>query len=281
VNSKRGLLVAGLTLAAATTVTAAREDVAVSAGNTATLELETPTGGWKSRNLIDDTDTFRSAYPYNLIDRGRVRGRTPISGRIRRSGSNRTDTIVLNGIAMPLFSGDNGEFERPYAFGSGSNSVGFINGGNGNSHGNSLGRVQFYDATQGRPQAALRIVLSWDDHQAEVDMHVMTPDGGHAYYANPVLGNGAAIDPDGVDGPGPEIFTMAAPPHGAYQVWVNYWGNFGNDGYHFSEETREKPVMTATVTLVTDENTGAEKMESFLVPLRKIGEMTLVKAFTY
>lgn len=241
------------------------------------ITLEEPHGGWKVSGLTDRTERFQSAYPFNLIDRGRIKGRSLISGRLRRQGPppQTTDQIVLNGTAMPLFSDEQGNFVRPYAFGRGSNSI-EIRAADG-----STKRVQFYEAAHDKPQAKIRVVLSWDDHQAEVDMHVITPDGDHAFYADPILANGAAIDPDGVDGPGPEIFTMAAPLHGGYQIWVNYWGNFGDSGYHFDETTRQIPVMTATVTLITNENTPAEKQESFRVPLRKIGEMTLVKAFQF
>lgn len=277
-------LLATLLLAAGAAQALQPAGAAQAAAPGTTLELEEPHGGWKVSGLTDKSEEFRSAYPYNLIDRGRVKGRSLVRGRFLRrppapgaAPRKGVDTIVLNGIAMPLFSDAGGEFVRPYAFGAGSNSVEV----RANEAGGPVRRIQFYEAARDRAQAKIRIVLSWDDHQAEVDMHVVTPDGGHAYWADPILGNGAMIDPDGVDGPGPEIFTMPAPPHGPYQVWVNYWGNFGGSGYHFDEQTREKPVMTARVTLVTNENTPSEKQEFFLVPLRKIGEMTLVKSFRY
>lgn len=241
------------------------------------VELAAPFGGWKVRGLNEDTTHQEAAWPANLIDRGRVRGRSSVRGNIQRREGTRppADTIVLNGAAMPLFSDANGDFTRPYAFGGGSNGVEIRDG----STGKTIKQVQFFDASPGLAPARLRVVLSWNDHQAEIDMHVITPDGGHAFYADPILDNGAAIDPDGVDGPGPEIFTMAAPLHGLYQVWVNYWGNFGNYGYHFDEETREVPVMNAIVTVITDENTLAEKQQSFVVPLRRIGDTTLVTQF--
>lgn len=283
----RGQAMTRSTLAAAALLLAAGTAAALQApgaAQAATLELEEPHGGWKVSGLTDKSEEFRSAYPFNLIDRGRVKGRSLIRGRFLRRppvpgapARKSVDTIVLNGIAMPLFSDEAGNFVRPYAFGAGSNSV-EIRSSEANGPGR---RIQFYEAARDRPQAKIRIVLSWDDHQAEVDMHVITPDGGHAFWADPILDNGAIIDPDGVDGPGPEIFTMPAPPHGPYQVWVNYWGNFGDSGYHFDESTREKPVMTARVTLIINENTPSEKQEFFLVPLRKIGEMTLVKSFRY
>lgn len=74
---------------------------------------------------------------------------------------------------------------------------------------------------------------------------------------------------------------MTSPLHGTYQVWVNYWGNFGSSGYHFDEATRQRPIITTRITLVFNENTPSEKRQDFVVPLRKIGDLTLVKSFVY
>ena len=142
-------------------------------------------------------------------------------------------------------------------------------------------RVQFYETNRSRPQAAIRILCAWDDSQAEVDLHVVTPDGQHAFFAHPVLTNGGGLDVDSVDGPGPENFAMTAPLRGVYRVWVNYWGNFGPSGYHFDETTRQRPIISTRVTLVFNENTPRERREDVVIPLRSIGELTLVKTFVY
>jgi uncharacterized protein YfaP (DUF2135 family) len=112
-------------------------------------------------------------------------------------------------------------------------------------------------------------------------MHVITPDGQHAFFADPVLSNGGGLDVDGVDGPGPEIFTMAAPLHGTYLVYVNYWGNLTGGGYNFNAQTNRNDIITTQITLVLNENTINEKRENFIVPLRTIGELQLVKTFRY
>jgi uncharacterized protein YfaP (DUF2135 family) len=62
---------------------------------------------------------------------------------------------------------------------------------------------------------------------------------------------------------------------------VNYWGNFGPQGYHFDESTRKQDVITTTVTIILNENSPKEKRETFMVPLRKIGDLTLVRSFVY
>lgn len=110
---------------------------------------------------------------------------------------------------------------------------------------------------------------------------MLTPDGQHAYWARPVLATGGGFDVDSVDGAGPEIFSVTAPARGAYQVYVNYWGNFGASGYHFDESTRKQDVITARITLIVFENTPRERRESFVVPLRNIGDLSLVRSFLY
>jgi uncharacterized protein YfaP (DUF2135 family) len=242
----------------------------------AQLELEKPTGGWNYSGLTDGSDEVRFAYPTPPIDRGGQKHRTLILGNIRDAAKMRVPpTLVVNGNPMPLYAGKDGAFARPWAFGAGSNGV-EVRLPQGQRK-----RVQFYEANAGRPQAQLRMVLTWDDPQAEVDLHVITPDGQHAFWAQPVLSGGGGFDVDSVDGAGPEIFSVAAPVRGTYRVYVNYWGNFGASGYHFDEGTRQRDVITARVTLIAHENSVKERRESFVVPLRKIGDLNLVKAFIH
>lgn len=241
------------------------------------VTLDNPRGGWNYSGMVDRSSDTGVAYPTPPIDRGAQRNRTMIQGRIRDAGKDRQPpTLVVNGNAMPLYSGEDGRYARYYAFGSGSNSVEVRT-----SQGKSAKRLQFYEGNMGRAQAQLRVILAWDAPGAEVDLHLVTPDGQHAFWARPVLNGGGGLDVDSVDGPGPEIFSTVSPRNGAYHVYVNYWGNFGPGGYHFDESTREQPVITARVTLVFYENTAKEKRESFVIPLRKISDLTLVKSFLF
>lgn len=247
----------------------------VSAAEVTERTIQRPAGGWTHSGLIETTQRVEYAYPNNLIDRGGQRGRTLIEGRLKQLGTNRQPpTLVVNGNAMPLYSDEQGRFARPYSFGPGSNGI-ELRG----TDGKVVQRTQFYEANALKTQAKVRVILAWDDPQAELDLHVLTPDGGHAFFASPILANGGGLDVDSVDGAGPEMFSLAAPVAGTYHVYVNYWGNFGAEGYHFDESTRQQPVISARITLVFDENTGAEKRETFTVPMRKIGDLTLVRSF--
>ncbi len=171
-------------------------------------------------------------------------------------------TLVVNGVSMPQRVEADGQFARPYAFASGSNSV-ELRTGQGERR-----RVQFYDNNAGKLRPRLRIVLSWDSDGTDLDLHVIAPDGQHTFYGERVAANGGALDVDVTTGYGPEIYSSAAPPPGQYLVYANYYGG-------------ENPaiITVAQITIITDENTAHEKQQMVQVPMREPGELTLVKSF--
>jgi len=238
-------------------------------------KLETPRGGWNYSGLIDQSNKISVSYPTPPIDRGAQKNRTLIEGKINALKKSRRPLLVVNGNPMLLNTDKEGNYRRHYAFGGASNSVEVVDS-DGNSH-----KVQFYEANPNQLRAKLRIICSWDAPEAEVDMHILTPDGQHAFWAMPLLRDGGGLDVDSVDGPGPEMFTTIAPIHGVYHLYVNYWGNLDNSGYNFDPSKLEKPIITVNITLVFNENSVNEKRESFIVPLRKIGDLNLIKSFIY
>lgn len=236
------------------------------------IQLDTPVSGWHDSRLDQDNERWAAAYPKPPVDRGAQKYRTLIRGRLAAAGKQRTPhTLVVNGTPMPLYTDEQGNFARPYAFGAGSNSV-EIRSPTGQRR-----RVQFFETAAGKVQAKLRIIMTWDDPKAEVDMHILAPDGGHAFWASPLLAAGGGLDVDSVDGAGPEIFSSAAPLAGAWLVYVNYWGNFDDAGYNFDEGRHTRQLITCTVSIIRNENTPDEQRETFVVPLRKVGELTFVR----
>jgi uncharacterized protein YfaP (DUF2135 family) len=187
-----------------------------------------------------------------------------IKGEIANAAKDKPATLVVNGVSMPLKIGEDGGFDRPYAFPAGSNSLEVIS-----PDGQQRKRVQFYHGGGGgEVPAKLRVMLSWDSDNTDLDLHLVTP-------------NGATQDVDVTTGYGPEIIATPTPLKGAYLVYVNYFGG----GYSQDEESGDveaaQPLTTARVTIVTEEGTPNEKQESFLVPMRQPGELTLVKRFSY
>jgi uncharacterized protein YfaP (DUF2135 family) len=241
------------------------------------VSTASPRGGWNYSGLTDRSNETSVAYPTPPIDRGAQKNRMLIEGHLRVAGNRRHPyNLIVNGNAMPLYSDDDGRFTRHYAFGGGSNGVEIRT-----PEGRAAKRIQFYEANPDQVQAKMRIVLAWDAPEAEVDLHIVTPDGQHAFWARPILNGGGGLDVDSVDGPGPEMFTDAAPQHGVYHVYVNYWGSYGPGGYSFDQSVLEKPFISTRVTIILNENTASEKRETFVVPLRNISELTLVKSFLY
>ena len=238
------------------------------------ISLTSPRGGWRNGALLEDQEAqVAAAYPKPPVNRGGQKYRTLIEGELKLAGTARQPgRFVVNGIAMPLYTDEQGRFVKPWAFGPGSNNVEII-APNGDRK-----RLQFYENQGNKTHSKLRITLGWDDAKAEVDMHVITPDGEHAFWASPRLQTGGGLDVDSVDGGGPEIFSTATPMPGTYLIYVNYWGNFNAAGYNFDPGAHEKPIITAHFTIVLNENSPDEKMETVVLPLRRVGDLTFVRA---
>lgn len=240
------------------------------------ITLSSPRGGWRHGALDGRDADVVAAYPKPPVDRGGQRNRALIEGQLHSLGKERQPgRFIVNGIDMPLYTDDQGRFVKPWAFGPGSNSVEII------VPGGARKRLQFYEGQSGKTRAKMRIVLGWDDAKAEVDMHIITPNGEHAFWARPLLQRGGGLDVDSVDGGGPEIFSTATPVPGNYLIYVNYWGNFNAAGYNFDAKAHEKPVITCRLSIVTNENTPDERMETLIVPLRRVGDLTFVRALPY
>lgn len=238
----------------------------VSAG----VKFDEPRGGWR-QSAANERYTQEVHYPASNVNvpagaaaTAMIRGQ--IVDRPKEQSSRTPATLIVNGTAMPLHVEEDGSFARPYAFGSGSNSVEVRAGPNGPRQ-----RVQFYETAAAKKQARLRVVLSWDSDGTDLDLHVVTPSGEHAWYGQRVIAGGGALDVDVTTGYGPEIFSHPAPEKGLYQVYVNYYGS----GYGVEDLT------VAQVAIISNENTPHEKRQVFQVPMRRAGDLTLVSSFVY
>ncbi|WP_338849811.1 DUF2135 domain-containing protein [Massilia sp. W12] len=229
------------------------------------LEIEAPAGGWRFHQENDSGFAQQVQYPASSVNSSGNAARHLIKGRIAQwKKQGKPATLVVNGVAMPLLVGDDGAFSRPYAFGRGSNSIEVRDGG-------KRSRVQFYDGRENKLQARLRVVMSWDTGDNDLDLHVVSPDGQHVFWAGRTAANGGALDVDVTTGFGPEIYANPTPPRGLYHVFVYYWGAGKDKG----------ELTSASISLVTHENTVNEKQQNFRVPLRKPGDLVLVKSFYF
>lgn len=234
------------------------------------ITVEQPRGGWR-QSEGGERFTQEVNYPASTVNTPPGAAATAlISGRIganaKTSAGGAPATLIVNGTAMPLHVEVDGSFSRPYAFGRGSNNVEVRAARNGAGQ-----RVQFFDSAANKKQARLRVVLSWDSDGTDVDLHVVTPSGQHAWYGQRVIAGGGALDVDVTTGYGPEIFADPAPEKGLYLVYVNYYGA----GYGVADLT------IAQVAVISNENTPHEKRQIFQVPLRRAGDLSLVNSFVY
>ncbi|MBC8997373.1 DUF2135 domain-containing protein [Pseudomonas sp. N40(2020)] len=243
------------------------------------VKIDTPVSGWRSGSPGGEGESFRQTvnYPASSVNTPIGQADTArISGQINTTPkNNEPGRLIVNGVSMPLKIDPAGHFDRPFSFPNGSNSVEVRSPDGKQRH-----RTQFLNTSGGATPPKLRVLLAWDSDGTDLDLHLITPDGGHIWYGNRVADNGAGLDVDVTTGYGPEIFAMPAPIKGQYLVYVNYFGG----GYRSDEDGEADAVQaltTAQVTVITEEGTPSEKMETFLIPMRAVGELTLVKSFSY
>ena len=248
----------------------------------AQVVIDAPIGGWKHSGGESSQHMQDVHYPASRVNAGgrRVRDDGSVAGasiRGRILGAVKSEAkdedkktrrqpnlLVVNGVSMPLSSGDDGSFARPYSFPPGANSLEVRS-----ANRKHVRRVNFYDANANRQRVGLRVVLGWDTDMTDLDLHVVSPDGAHVFYGNRVGPNGGALDVDVTDGYGPEIYAIPSPPKGLWHIYVNYYG---------SGENKDE-LTIAQVTLVMHEGTPDEKREMFRVPMRRAGDLTLIKSF--
>ena len=233
----------------------------------AQARIEAPVGGWRNSAGQQEQYTQSANYPASSVNmQDGQSASAQIRGRIAGAAKGKPGMLIVNGVPMPIELDEKGRFERPYAFGRNSNSIEVRS-----PDGQSRARGQFVESYAGKTQARLRVVLSWDSPGTDIDLHVVAPDGQHAWYGERVMKNGGALDVDVTTGYGPEIFSSTVPAKGLYHVYVNFFG---------SGETKQL-VTVAQVTIIANENTPNERQQLFRVPLRAAGELTLVKSFMY
>ena len=74
-------------------------------------------------------------------------------------------------------------------------------------------------------EVGLRVVLTWDADNTDIDLHVIDPSGEEVYYSHRRSRSGGDISRDFTQGYGPEVFTIARPLPGTYRVETRYYGD--------------------------------------------------------
>jgi len=116
----------------------------------------------------------------------------------------------------------------------------------------------------------LRVVLSWDSDNSDMDLWVTDPNGEKCYYSNKLTFQGGLISDDFTGGYGPEEFVLRNAKPGKYKVQANYFGD-------------RQQVVTGATTLSlrfsTGWGTGHQKDQTVTLRLSGKDETVLVGEF--
>ena len=118
----------------------------------------------------------------------------------------------------------------------------------------------------------LRIILSWDADNTDIDIHVLEPNGEEAFYQNRRTASGGFVSQDITTGYGPEEYLQIKGQNGIYKVLTHYYGS--------SQQKLTGPA-TATATVYTDWGRPTEKRQILSLRLDKPKEKVTVGEITF
>lgn len=116
----------------------------------------------------------------------------------------------------------------------------------------------------------LRVVLSWDADNSDMDLWVTDPNGERAYYGNRLTYQGGQMSEDFTGGYGPEQFSLRNAKPGRYKVEANYFG---------SRQQLVTGATTLMLRLTTHWGTPKQKDQSVTMRLKDRAETVLVGEF--
>ncbi|WP_431287415.1 VIT domain-containing protein [Roseateles chitinivorans] len=128
------------------------------------------------------------------------------------------------------------------------------------------------DARLRRPlPLALRVVMSWDADNTDIDLWVTDPDGERAYYGNVLTRQGGRMSRDFTGGYGPEEFSLRVAKPGTYTVQANFFGH---------RQQVIAPSTTIMVRLSTGFATARQQDKDLVLRLSGRGDGVVVGTFT-
>ena len=118
----------------------------------------------------------------------------------------------------------------------------------------------------------LRIILSWDADNTDIDIHVLEPNGEEAFYKNRRTESGGFVSQDITTGYGPEEYLQLKGQKGVYKVLTHYYGS--------SQQKLTGPA-TATATVYTNWGRKEEKRQILSLRLDRPKEKVTVGEITF
>jgi Ca-activated chloride channel family protein len=116
----------------------------------------------------------------------------------------------------------------------------------------------------------IRVVMTWDADNTDIDLHVIDPNGDRCYFGTPRSRQGGAMSRDVTGGYGPEEFSLRRAIPGKYRSEANFYGN------------RQQVLAGATtvqVKLSSHFGTPSETDKFITMRLKEAGSMIFVGEF--
>jgi Ca-activated chloride channel family protein len=129
----------------------------------------------------------------------------------------------------------------------------------------SYAKVDFVDGRLRKPlDVDVRIVMSWDADNTDIDLHVVEPSGEEAFYGHNLTTIGGHVSRDFTQGYGPEEYVLRRAMPGVYKIRCRYYGS--------SQQTLVGPATVAAV-VITNFGRPNERRQTLTLRLDKVREM--------
>jgi len=120
--------------------------------------------------------------------------------------------------------------------------------------------------------ADVRIILTWDADNTDIDLWVTGPLGEKCYYSHNSTKTGGHMSRDFTQGYGPEVFMIKNAINGDYTIKANYYGN---------SQQKLAGETTIQATLVTNWGRKNEKRQAITLRLKNKKEVVDIGKLTF
>ena len=118
----------------------------------------------------------------------------------------------------------------------------------------------------------IRVVLSWDTDNCDMDLWVTDPTDEKCYFSNTLTYLGGKISDDVTQGYGPEEFMIKKAPKGTYKIAVDYYG---------THSQKQLMPVNLRITFYTHFGTDKEEKQETTVRLSNEKEVIEVGSFEF
>lgn len=124
-------------------------------------------------------------------------------------------------------------------------------------HPNDIDTTAYDQRLMGNYPVDIRVLLSWNTNDSDIDLWVTDPNGEKCYYAHQRTVIGGRLSEDITRGYGPEEFCIKEAKEGNYKIQVHYYGS-----------TVQKKLQPVVVTAVVYTHFGTQKQEKQVLTLQ-------------